>query len=72
MKNPRSLKNVTWAFLSLLFLFFVYSCQQENRQATPVSAIVSNANNAEFIAPVCKKEKKEMTIHGDTRADNYY
>jgi len=70
--NPRSLKCVTWTCLSLLFLFSLHSCQQEQKQATPVSAIVSNASKPEFVAPVCKKEKKEMTIHGDTRTDNYY
>ena len=72
MKNPRILKRATWACLSLLLLFGLHSCQQEKQQAAPVSAMVSNASKAEFVAPVCKKQKKEMTIHGDTRTDNYY
>ena len=38
-------------------------------QNTPVSEMYSKMDIA---APVCTKKPKELTIHDDTRIDNYY
>jgi oligopeptidase B len=55
--------------LSLLAVVMFYSCQSENNSPT---ATMTSMNDIQVKAPEPKKEGKELTIHGDTRIDNYY
>ncbi len=49
-------------YSSLVLAFFLTSCKTEKKEAT-YKAIE---------APVAKKTAKKMTIHGDTRTDDYF
>ena len=51
-----AMKNTLWAILIMLTLMAIESCNT----SIPMEA------------PVAEKKPKELTIHGDTRIDNYY
>ena len=46
-----------------IFILFFISCNNSN-QSTPMEE--------KFLPPTCKKVPKKLTIHGETRIDNYY
>lgn len=68
------LKNSFKPFLTvgllLLSVFMITSCNQDTQTEAPetISAISIDSLDS----PVAKMVPKEMTIHGDTRIDNYY
>ncbi len=57
-----------WAFL-LIFA----ACNSKSEPTMTKSKILEHlAQHPDLKPPVCKKIPKELTIHGDTRIDNYY
>ncbi len=50
---------------------FLYSCQSENNNNTSTTNMVS-INDVKAEAPKPRMEAKELSIHDDTRIDNYY
>ena len=56
--------------LIFIMALFMVSCQPNQPKSVTMSQMFSVVNDIE--APVAKKEAKELSIHGDTRVDNYY
>ncbi len=66
-----STKSLFQIILLACFAFTFIQCGQDT--ATEKAPKLTNMNDVTNVtAPVAKKVKKEMTIHGDTRVDNYY
>ncbi len=59
------------AALSIAVLSGCNKAPEQSSQSTSMTA-TSVATQAAVKAPVAKKVPHEMTIHGDTRIDNYY
>ena len=59
----------TIASLGLAFLFLTACQQVENNSKDNVSNMPTNTD---VKAPVARKVAKQLTMHGDTRIDNYY
>ncbi len=64
------MKSISFFKLSFFILVLFFSCDTEKNTQSESKIISMNEVKAE--APVAKKEAKELTIHGDTRIDNYY
>ena len=62
--------NFSYAFVTILLTTCLMSCNTENESQHDPKII--SMNEIMIDAPVAKKVKKELTIHGDTRIDNYY
>ena len=57
--------------LCILFTILLLSCQETgNKETEKINSRMFAKTNTK--APVAKKVPKEMTIHGDTRIDDYY
>jgi oligopeptidase B len=54
-------------FLSVLFI----SCTEDTVNESKKTNVIS-MNEVNVDAPIARKEAKELTVHGDTRIDNYY
>ena len=54
----------------LIVALALTACQQNQQNQKSMSQMFSVVNELE--APVAKKEEKQLSIHGDTRIDNYY
>ena len=54
--NHTTMKNIISVIILALALITIQSCKTEEKMEAPVAA----------------KKAKELTIHGDTRVDNYY
>ncbi|MDH3795652.1 MAG: S9 family peptidase [Flavobacteriaceae bacterium] len=54
------MKHSSYYILFAISLIFATSCQEQQKKMS------------ELVPPIAKKEAKELTIHGDTRVDNYY
>ncbi|HFC01218.1 MAG TPA: S9 family peptidase [Phaeodactylibacter sp.] len=73
MKN-QLLRNAPLLFF--VILFFTH-CKNENKSTESATAevpskLISMSQNEEVKPPIAKKVPKEMTIHGDTRVDDYF
>ena len=58
--------------LAALSLAILSGCNQAPEETKKNNTQVKTVQVAQAIAPVAKKVPHEMTIHGDTRVDNYY
>lgn len=56
------------AFATFLLIAGMMGCKNESKNDSKIISM----NEIMLDAPVAKKIKHEMTIHGDTRVDNYY
>ncbi len=54
------MKHTSYSILFAISLIFATSCQEQQKKM------------ADLDPPIAKKEAKELTMHGDTRIDNYY
>ena len=61
-------------FLNTLVTFILVSCLMScsNQNESQNESKIISMNEIMIDAPVAKKVKKELTIHGDIRVDNYY
>jgi oligopeptidase B len=64
MKFP----DIRFLLLAAATTFFV-SCNKDTEQASKASAMYTKTD---LQAPTAKKVAKELSVHGDTRIDNYY
>ena len=53
---------------SITMMLFTQSCTENSDQTQQVTTM----NTSDKTAPIAKMEEKELSIHGDTRIDNYY
>ena len=65
------------ALVCIIFISFavvVFSCRTEGEHthSSNQKKHSTTMNNSKVIPPVAKKIPKELSIHGDTRIDNYY
>ncbi len=60
---------LNFCFLAVLFIF---SCNSEPSDSDAVETKKISMNEIKAEPPLARKEPKELTIHGDTRIDNYY
>ncbi|NNE28486.1 MAG: S9 family peptidase [Saprospiraceae bacterium] len=62
------------SFLFLAPIFLLAACQSDSNQSSTSMDVNSKMIDAakDVAAPVATKNPKELTIHGDTRIDNYY
>jgi oligopeptidase B len=63
------LKFLKEGFLLLTAIAFFAACNQDSNQTESTSAMYEKTD---IQPPTAKKVAKELTIHGDTRVDNYY
>lgn len=68
MSNAQ-LKFLQQGFLLLMAIAFFAACNQDSNQTESTSAMYEKTD---IQPPTAKKVAKELTIHGDTRIDNYY
>ena len=57
-------------FFFLISLLILSACNPDQESQT--SKLTTMYQKTDITPPSAKKEKKELTIHGDTRIDNYY
>jgi oligopeptidase B len=74
------MKSLLFFILSIYLIILVPSCNQEKKDPANLTPEITNLNYKESMlltktnieVPVADKIEKQLTIHGDTRIDNYY